>query len=104
MTQTKSAICAAYLLSGLSIAGCSLTPEVQSNQRLQNSDVWPSLLPVETLASLTSGGSKTPEDLQEETDGLAQRAADLRARAARLNRPILTNQEKTDLSAAADAR
>ena len=102
--QTKSAICAAYLLSALSIAGCSLTPEVQSNQRLQNSDVWPNLLPVETLANLTSGASTTQESLQAETDSLAQRVADLRARAARLNRPVLTSQEKTDLSAAAGAR
>lgn len=69
-------------LAFLSLAACASWPDVPVTDTAEAAD-WPALLPIDEIGS-------PPVDPDRETanDALLERAADLRARAAMLRRPV----------------
>lgn len=86
------------------MAGCTLTPDVPESAISDPDAAWPSLVPLAELDARTAGFETRPVALQTETKELAARVAALRARAARLNGPILTDRERQNLAEAVVAR
>lgn len=84
------------------IAGCTLTPELPTGGRVATSDdadlQWPTLLPSNSLPSVPSEQDPRIAELDEETQAILKRAEALRAKAAGLNGPILTQQERNALT------
>ena len=95
---------AAYPLVILCMSACSLTPEVPSSNLPAAKDAWPQLLPLAELAAMEGADRSAPETAETEAKTLDTRVAALRARAARLNSPVLTNTDRQRLEDAVSSR
>lgn len=83
------------------IIGCTPPPDLQGRVApIDTSAPWPTLFSSAQLAQNTAPNAARSSTFATSTDGLAARAAALRARATRLNEPVLDAASRRRLQAA----
>ncbi len=98
MTRSLSFLAATALLWG-----CGFTPDVAERDFDETASNWPGLLPQARLDALASGEAAPSAETDDELGALRFAAGELRARAARLSGPVLSDQDRGRLESASQA-